>query len=305
MTSNICGYSKLSQIIPKKYKSLYVGDVNVPQILESVINGITVKVIDIKKTNLDLTRGYSVDNLRFLPACLAVDNSPAIDIYYHLVNGLKYLTKITGRLNFNEKDVLIAVFNIDKLENAYFNGEFFVFGNGGNSMKTLVSADVVFHELTHMLCESICGLEYKGESGALNESFSDVLATGYEFYLNNPLDIPDFQIGEMIMKDQPFLRNMTIPRKYRDVEYVNPSNLDLDLGGVHINSAIPNYLFYKIVTELGLDKMNELLGLWYRVYCRLPKNCSMLQFGEILTEETPNKWINKIKGVLVSMDLKE
>lgn len=105
----------------------------------------------------------------------------------------------------------------------------------------------------------------------MNESFSDVFATGFEFFANNAYDKPDFFIGGEIMKNRPYRRNMTLPRKMGDAQWVDPANMSLDRGGAHLNSAIPNYLFYKCVMDVGLDRIHKVLSLWYRVYCRLPK----------------------------------
>jgi Zn-dependent metalloprotease len=304
-----CGFNtnQNTNLFVRKYKSLYLGEVEVPPVLETVYNGITIKVIDAKQFNINTQVNYSVDNLRYLPATIACDNTPAIDIFFNTLHYVKYLTKITGRLNINDNTCLLSLWNVDNLDNAFFTGSYMVYGNGATMMKPLVSIDVVSHELTHGLCQTICGLEYKGESGALNESLSDVIATGFEFYLyavcKGLLGKPDFEIGEDIMKGRPNLRDMRVPRKIRDSQYVDPLNMQMDLGGVHLNSAVPNYLFYICVMVIGLNHMQDILSLWYRTYCRLPKDCTMLLFGKILREESPNKWITQINACLMQVGM--
>ena len=91
---------------------------------------------------------------------------------------------------------------------------------------------------------------------------------------------------------------MRIPRELNDKAYVDPNNLSKDLGGVHLNSGVTNYLFYKMVCDIGLKHINEVLGLWYRVYCKLPENCNWITFGVTLHKECPNKWISHVIGNL-------
>jgi len=294
-----CSFNKVnSPTVKTHYKSLYLGLVECPNILQSVYNGITIKVIDAQQYYLNVNHKLNIDHLKYLPSAVAKDNDAGIDIYYATLNYLKYLTQITGRLNVINDNFLISIYNIPNLDNAYFTGQYMVYGNG-KEFKPLVALDVVSHELTHGLCKSICDLEYKGISGALNESLSDVLATGFEFYMYGThkglLGSPDFEIGEDIVKNgKSNLRDMRIPRKVNDAQYIDHNDLKVDLGGIHLNSAIPNYLFYKCCMDIGLHELDEILSYWYRVYCHLPKDCNWVTFGRIAIEEVPFKWYNII-----------
>src|SRR4029079_1426400 len=59
--------------------------------------------------------------------------------------------------------------NCPNYANAFWNGTQMVYGN------TYASADdVVGHELTHAVTERSAGLLYYNQSGAMNESFSDI-----------------------------------------------------------------------------------------------------------------------------------
>ena len=157
------------------YASLYLGRVECPRFLEGSCHGVTVNVVDAQQCRLDASRRYTLDQLRFLPAALAQHHDAGVDIFFNTMHYLQYLTQITGRLGINSSQALVSLYNVPKLDNAFWTGEYAVYGNG-DSMKALVATDVVSHELTHGLCQTLCGLEYKGVSGALNESFSDVLA---------------------------------------------------------------------------------------------------------------------------------
>ena len=61
-------------------------------------------------------------------------------------------------------------------DNAFWNGERMVFGDGDGEIFTgfTSSVTIIAHELAHGVTEASGGLEYQGQSGALNESISDV-----------------------------------------------------------------------------------------------------------------------------------
>ena len=73
------------------------------------------------------------------------------------------------------------------------------YGDGdGVSYGPLVSLDVAGHEMTHGVTIRTAGLTYRGESGGLNESTSDIFGTMVECYANNAGDPGDYLIGEEI-----------------------------------------------------------------------------------------------------------
>ena len=77
------------------------------------------------------------------------------------------------------------------MENAYWNGVFIAYGDGGEMFGPLASAlDVAAHEMTHGIIERTVNLEYRFQSGALNESFADIFAA--------MVDDDDWSMGEDI-----------------------------------------------------------------------------------------------------------
>ena len=120
--------------------------------------------------------------------------------------------------------------------------------------------DVVAHELTHGLTEYTSNLIYRNESGALNESFSDMIGTAVEFFYQTPgtgLRQADYLIGEDIVRPGG-LRSMSNPGAFGDPDhysrrYTGPE----DNGGVHINSGIPNHAFY-LAIEGGTNRTSGL-----------------------------------------------
>jgi bacillolysin len=101
--------------------------------------------------------------------------------------------------------------------NAFWNGTYTVYGDGDGEIFRELSGglDVVAHEHTHGVTECTSNLIYQDESGALNESFSDMLGTSAEFYaeenLLEPSAAADWFIGEDVYlptDDEPGFRNM-------------------------------------------------------------------------------------------------
>jgi thermolysin len=104
------------------------------------------------------------------------------------------------------------------------------------------SLDVVAHELTHGVTDYSSSLIYEGESGALNESFSDMMGTAVEFYFQP--EKADYLMGEDVFTPGG-LRSMQNPQAFGDPDHYSirytGSN---DNGGVHTNSGISNNAYY-------------------------------------------------------------
>ena len=152
--------------------------------------------------------------------------------------------------------------------NAFWNGAYLVYGDGdGTSFRQFSGAlDIVAHEAGHGVTDCTANLIYQNESGALNESFSDFLGTGAEFYADaNGLDAsvsPDWQAGEDIDlrgDTVPGIRNLKNPAEDGDPDHYSERFTGTsDNGGVHTNSGIPNHAFYLLVN--GGSNAGEALG---------------------------------------------
>lgn len=146
--------------------------------------------------------------------------------------------------------------------NAYWDGKVFCFGDGdGVEMGPLVSLDVVAHEFGHALTEHTSNLDYYGESGALNESYSDIAGTAVEHkygYQKNWL------LGEGCMLSAPALRDMRNPKAYGQPSRYKGKfwySGSADNAGVHTNSGVQNFAFYLLAA--GGSGSNE--GLPYNI----------------------------------------
>lgn len=135
--------------------------------------------------------------------------------------------------------------------NAYWSGgpdNTMHYGNGDANYFPVASLDVAGHELTHGVTEYAAGLIYDGESGALNESFSDIFGNTIRF-INAP-SIATWYMGDQLLRpggtgDAAF-RNMANPN-----EFLNPDTyggLYFNSGDiVHYDSGIQNFWYYLLV----------------------------------------------------------
>jgi thermolysin len=124
--------------------------------------------------------------------------------------------------------------------------------------------DTVAHEFTHGVTDFSSGLIYEGESGALNEAFSDMMGTAVEFYFQaagNGSQQADYLIGEDIFTAGPVVqtrgfRSMAAPQQFNDPDhYTLRYTGSADNGGVHTNSGIPNHAYY-LAIEGGQNRVS-------------------------------------------------
>lgn len=150
--------------------------------------------------------------------------------------------------------------------NAFWDGHYAYFGDGDCHRGPLTTLEVVGHEFMHGITDYTSDLIYSFESGAINESMSDIFGKAVEYYFAP--DEFDWQIGEsFLLTDliEPF-RYMDDPKKKNMSSYYKGQNWT-DGGGVHQHSAIGNLWFHLLVegrsdtTELGDPYTVEGIGM--------------------------------------------
>jgi thermolysin len=107
------------------------------------------------------------------------------------------------------------------------------------------SLEVVAHELTHGVTQFSSNLIYLGESGALNEAFSDMMATGAEFFFAPVRGrSADYLVASDVITPGG-IRSLSNPAAFEDPDHYSKRFLDPEDGfGVHINSTIPTHAFF-------------------------------------------------------------
>ncbi len=113
--------------------------------------------------------------------------------------------------------------------------------------------DVIAHELTHGVTEYTSSLVYQDQSGALNESFSDIFGVIIKnWYLVGPdSDVGswNWEIGSGLGNGGLPLRDLSNPTRTGDPDHMDQYLVTTqDSGGVHTNSGIPNKAAYNLLT---------------------------------------------------------
>jgi Zn-dependent metalloprotease len=167
-------------------------------------------------------------------------------------------------------------------DNAFWDGSQMAYGDAdGQMFKTggfTQCVDVMAHELTHGLTQFTAGLRYRTQSGALNESFSDVFGSLVKQHsLGQTADQADWLVGEGIMGPRlpgAALRSLKAPGTAFQFDN-QPAHMDQfvqlpddgdphhDNGGVHVNSGIPNHAFYLAATALGGNAWEKAGSIWF------------------------------------------
>ncbi|MBV8102686.1 MAG: M4 family metallopeptidase [Verrucomicrobia bacterium] len=190
-------------------------------------------------------------------------------------------------------------------DNAFWDGQQMVFGDGDGVifLNFTKAVDVIGHELTHGVTQHTANLSYHNQSGALNESVSDVFGSLVKQYHNNQdVESADWLIGAGIMApgmNATALRSMKDPGSaYDDPKlggkdpqpkqmnnYVQlPDTEDGDFGGVHINSGIPNHAFYLIAEQLGGHAWERAGHIWYSALRQLWPSAQFSDLANITFE---------------------
>lgn len=198
------------------------------------------------------------------------NNQKGISAHYNAGVAYDYYQKTHGRNSLNGKGgTIVSIINITDengkgFDNAFWNGEYMGYGSGGTYFKPLAGGlDVGGHEMTHGVIENTANLEYKSQSGAINESLADCFGAMIE--RKNGAD--GWRIGEDVMKGNAYptgcLRDLANPnnggRNLNDNGY-QPGTMNQyysgseDNYGVHINSGVPNNAFYRFATANGMSK---------------------------------------------------
>ena len=200
--------------------------------------------------------------------------SPVDNLYHYTGQSYNIFASAFGRdsydgLGITMRTVLLAN---QQCPNAYWDG------SATNYCPDFDKDDIVAHEWGHAYTEYTHNLIYSYQSGALNESYSDIFGEAID--LNNNVDgaggsnnaqpttytiqngqyVPSgggvrWRVGEDVMGlSQPaalgILRDMAFPEAFDDPSKVTAAAYHCDAsdgGGVHTNSGVPNKAFTLLV----------------------------------------------------------
>src|SRR3954451_9745032 len=206
----------------------------------------------------------------------------AVDEAYAGIDGtLALYREVYSRESYDGRGapVVATVHYEQGYDNAFWDGRQLVFGDGDGKVfdRFTKPVDVLGHELTHAVTQFTANLTYQGQSGALNESMSDVFGSCLkQRLLGESADQADWLICEGIFLPSvqgEALRSMKAPgTAYDDPslgkdpqvasmdDYVQTTE---DNGGVHTNSGIPNKAFSLAAVTLGGNSWDGAGRIWY------------------------------------------
>jgi Zn-dependent metalloprotease len=141
--------------------------------------------------------------------------------------------------------------------NAKWYGDQMAYGqrldDQGNLISISAHLDVVGHEIFHGVTRSTAGIEYAFESGALNESYSDIFGAIIANFDNPDPRTWNWKLGAGMSRDGTPLRDMQDPTVFHHPDHMRDFvqlELKKDFGGVHINSGIHNKAAFNILTSV-------------------------------------------------------
>ena len=229
----------------------------------------------------------------------ATNQRAGVDAHYGAAKTYDYFLNVHGRNGINgsggpgtttsaDGTVSLIASRVhfgSNYNNAFWYNNQMTYGDGnGSSFSPLVTLDIAGHEMTHGVTQYTANLTYSNESGALNESMSDVFGAMVERYARGE-SANTWKIGEECYTPSTSgdaLRYMDNPHLAGNGGYTSDDDPDhyaerytgtADSGGVHINSGIANKAFYMAakggthhrsgvtVTGMGAD---DAARIWYR-----------------------------------------
>lgn len=251
---------------------------------------------------------YSTASSQNLPGTLvrsegqpATGDAAADEAYDGLGATFDFYEQVFGRNSIDDVGMALdaTVHFGNAYNNAFWNSAQMVFGDGDGQIfnRFTISLDVIGHELTHGVTEDESQLQYFNQSGALNESLSDVFGSLIKQFVNNQTAAQaDWLIGAGLLAagvTGVALRSMKDPgTAFNDPllgQDPQPKHMSHfvttfeDNGGVHINSGIPNHAFFQVATKLGGNAWDKAGHIWYDALLdpRLKPNSRFRTFARI------------------------
>jgi hypothetical protein len=258
------------------------------RLLPPPATGPALPVRDVRDSGEEPFSVYTADNGSSLPGTVArsygdqATGDEAVDEAYAGVEAsLALFREVFGRESYDGRGApVIATVHYERnYDNAFWDGRQLVFGDGDGKVfdRFTKPVDVLGHEFTHAVTQYTAALTYAGQSGALNESVSDVFASCLkQRLLGQGAADADWLIGAGLFLPSVqgrALRSMAEPGTAYDDPVLGKDpqvgsmsdyvDTDADNGGVHINSGIPNRAFYLAATGLRGSSWETAGAVWY------------------------------------------
>lgn len=289
--------------VPATGTSLYNGNVSFtadnasgPYRLRQTADGGGIQTFDLNNsTNYNSAVDITSSSTNF------TSNPTGVQAHFGAERTYKYYSQKYGRNSYNNTGGVIKsyVSYSTNYVNAFWDGTRMTYGDGdGSQYGPLVSLDICGHEISHGVTEYSANLVYSYQSGALNESFSDIFGESIEKFASGT---NDWLMGDDIGAGGSggALRSMSNPNAFGDPDTYQGTNWYAgsgDSGGVHTNSGVQNFWFYVLsvgksgtndkgdtynVTGIGMDKAGAIAYRNLTVYLNSNSQYSDARNGAI------------------------
>ena len=291
--------SKYQEVVPCEGITIKLQGMVLMSLEYSDITSITMKP--------DASGTFSFEN-DYITATITYEPSgdPAADIHWGMGKTYDFYKEVFNRNSYDNQGSPIYNYTYvaEASDTTYLTSRRFsagameakpypmVYGMGGYEnmssrffMRPVVELSVLSHEFTHIVTSHTAKLVYEGESGALNESFSDLMGICCKKWVegsNSSWFIGDkgLVIGRSNLRDLSNPKNsqdgdLPAPDTYKGKEWgnTNDTSEENDYGNVHLNSGVQNKWFYLLtdggqgtndtgynyqVTGIGIEKSRQI-----------------------------------------------
>ena len=245
----------------------------------------SANAVEIAKRNRET---YNCNHKENLPGELALmeqsplGNDPVINAaHLNAAQAFAFFGTMFNRVSLDDKGMTIksCAHYGEKYNNAFWNGSEMVYGDGdGKFFREMTrSLDVCTHEMAHSVTQFTNNLMYYGQSGALNESFSDIMGIACKHWVNKQFEPENanWLIGDDIVgsefpgkairsfKDEKAYEGDMQPKRFDKLVWTFQDN-----GGVHINSGAHNHFFYQLCLAMSKPSYDQPLQIVYRAHTK-------------------------------------
>ncbi len=209
--------------------------------LRELRDGVVIKTLDANnKTGLKNATDFT-DTDNFWNNVNARLDETAGDVHWSTEMTYDYYKQVHKRNSIDNKgmDIISLAHVRENFANAFWNGAFMSYGDG-NNRNPFTRVQIVGHELTHGVTQHTASLIYAYESGALNESFSDIfgMTIGYWAGIKKP---DNSMVWKIVSRDLADPNSTHQPDTYKGKYWKTGG---ADNGGVHTNSQVQNHWYY-------------------------------------------------------------
>jgi len=175
-------------------------------------------------------------------------NRGALDVHYCVSKTFDFYEEVFHRNSLDGFGCAIYSYVNDHAikDNAIWANRQLRVGINSQTGRTVVSLDIVGHELTHGVIATTCRLAAEGEPGAINESICDIMGKSLEFWVRGKSD--EWVIGSeagLHFRDMADPRRFKHPVNYNDSTYWY-NGIETKVAA-HVNSTVGSHMFYLLV----------------------------------------------------------